>query len=62
MQTLRSLPPRQTPHLAVLLTIASLVGFAYLACAATVISVSYACNVMQHSLHSVLQDEIAKYR
>lgn len=32
------LPPRQTPHLAVLLTIASLVGLAYLACAATVIS------------------------
>lgn len=32
------LPPRQTPHLAVLLTIATLVCLAYLACAATVIS------------------------
>jgi len=32
------LPPRQTPHLAVLLTIASLVFIAYFACAATVIS------------------------
>lgn len=41
---MRSLPPRETPHLVVVLTIATIVALAYCACAATVLSVRKGCT------------------
>ena len=61
-QIMRSLPPRETPHLVVVLTIATIVALAYCACAATVLSVRKRCTAQKppHD-QQTQQDELSKF-